>query len=35
MTTTTATTTTRPAARVVDAVKVYGGGDTAVRASTA
>jgi putative ABC transport system ATP-binding protein len=32
MTTTTATTTTRPAARVVDAVKVYGGGDTAVRA---
>ncbi|MYS94274.1 MULTISPECIES: ABC transporter ATP-binding protein [Streptomyces] len=32
MTSTTATTTTRPAARVVDAVKVYGGGDTAVRA---
>ncbi|MGK5694456.1 ABC transporter ATP-binding protein [Streptomyces sp. URMC 128] len=32
MTTTTAMTTTRPAARVVDAVKVYGGGDTAVRA---
>ncbi|WP_086563108.1 ABC transporter ATP-binding protein [Streptomyces africanus] len=32
MTTTTATTATRPAARVVDAVKVYGGGDTAVRA---
>lgn len=32
MTTTAATTTTRPAARVVDAVKVYGGGDTAVRA---
>ncbi|MEV5101507.1 ABC transporter ATP-binding protein [Streptomyces massasporeus] len=30
--TTTATTTTMPAARVVDAVKVYGGGDTAVRA---
>jgi len=29
---TTATTTTRTAARVVDAVKVYGGGDTAVRA---
>ena len=32
MTTTTATTTTTPAARVVDAVKVYGGGDTAVHA---
>ncbi|CAM5745935.1 putative ABC transporter ATP-binding protein [Streptomyces afghaniensis 772] len=32
MTTTTATTATRPAARVVDAVKVYGGGGTAVRA---
>ncbi|MFF3372378.1 ABC transporter ATP-binding protein [Streptomyces sp. NPDC002680] len=29
---TTATTTTRTAAQVVDAVKVYGGGDTAVRA---
>ncbi|WP_369031907.1 ABC transporter ATP-binding protein [Streptomyces adonidis] len=29
---TTATTTTRTAAHVVDAVKVYGGGDTAVRA---
>ncbi|MFI1033922.1 ABC transporter ATP-binding protein [Streptomyces sp. NPDC020951] len=32
MTTATATTTTRNAARVVDAVKVYGVGDTAVRA---
>lgn len=29
---TTATTTTRTGAHVVDAVKVYGGGDTAVRA---
>ena len=32
MTATTATVSTLPAARVVDAVKVYGGGDTAVRA---
>ncbi|MEV0634613.1 ABC transporter ATP-binding protein [Streptomyces sp. NPDC050619] len=32
MTTTTATVSTLPAARVVDAVKVYGSGDTAVRA---
>ncbi|WP_411147888.1 ABC transporter ATP-binding protein [Streptomyces sp. A30] len=32
MTTTTTATGTLPAARVVDAVKVYGGGDTAVRA---
>ncbi|MFF0156646.1 ABC transporter ATP-binding protein [Streptomyces sp. NPDC005263] len=32
MTATTITTGTRPAARVVDAVKVYGGGDTGVRA---
>ncbi|CAM5647010.1 hypothetical protein SALBM311S_07561 [Streptomyces alboniger] len=32
MTATTITTGTRPAARVVDAVKVYGGGDISVRA---
>lgn len=32
MTTTTTTTTTHTAARVADAVKVYGSGDTSVRA---